>query len=39
VVPVVQELGQHGIGFSETVLVTESGSEILSDVDLALAVR
>ncbi len=31
--------GRHGVGFSETVLVTESGCEILTQVERTLVVR
>jgi Xaa-Pro dipeptidase len=38
-VPATLEVGQHGIGFSETVLVTESGHEVLTSLPRELVVR
>jgi Xaa-Pro dipeptidase len=37
--PAVFEYGQYGVGLSETVLITENGHEILTDVDRKLFVK
>lgn len=37
--PAVFEYGQYGVGLSETVLITENGHEVLTDVDRKLFVK
>jgi Xaa-Pro dipeptidase len=37
--PAVFEYGQYGVGLSETVLITENGHEILTDVERKLFVK